>query len=173
MIISQIIVILFNLKMCLNTFISCTCIYVRRPRGRKALRLSGYLLKIKNLLTYLLIVMGFAKAFHEVPHKQLLYKLDYYGIRNNTLLWIQDFLSLRSQTVLLEGIHSNRIPVTSGVPQGTVLGPILFLLYINDFHEYLKYSTLRLFADDSIIYRNIKTDNDTTLLQHDIDAAAK
>ena len=126
----------------------------------------------KNIQTDV-IVMDFAKAFDKVPHKRLLYKLDYYGIRNNTLLWIQDFLSLRSQTVLLEGIHSNRIPVTSGVPQGTVLGPILFLLYINDFHEYLKYSTLRLFADDSIIYRNIKTDNDTTLLQHDLDAAAK
>ena len=117
--------------------------------------------------------MDFAKAFDKVPHKRLLYKLGYYGIRNDTLLWIQDFLSLRSQTVLLEGSHSNKIPVTSGVPQGTVLGPILVLIYINDFHEYLQHSTLRLFADDSIIYRNIKSVTDTKLLQSDLNAAAR
>jgi hypothetical protein len=55
-------------------------------------------------------------------------------------------------TVILEGETSNKIPVTSGVPQGTVLGPILFLLFINDLAEYIQHSTLRLFADDSIIY---------------------
>ena len=126
----------------------------------------------KNIQTDV-IVMDFAKAFDKVPHKRLLYKLGYYGIRNDTLLWIQDFLSLRSQTVLLEGSHSHKIPVTSGVPQGTVLGPILFLIYINDFHEYLQHSTLRLFADDSIIYRNIKSVTDTKLLQSDLNAAAR
>ena len=126
----------------------------------------------KNIQTDV-IVMDFAKAFDKVPHKRLLYKLDYYGIRNDILLWVQDFLPLRSQTVLLEGIHSSQITVKFEVPQCTILGPIIFLIYINDFHEYLKYSTLQLFADDNIIYRNIKTDNDTTLLQHDLDAAAK
>ena len=126
----------------------------------------------KNLQTDV-IVMDFAKAFDKVPHKRLLYKLGFYGIRNNTLHWIQDFLHLRTQTVVLEGTHSDNIDVTSGVPQGTVLGPILFLLYINDFHEYLSYSTLRLFADDSIIYKQIKSLDDTTKLQHDLDAAAR
>ncbi|KAK3104461.1 hypothetical protein FSP39_002497 [Pinctada imbricata] len=119
------------------------------------------------------IVMDFAKAFDKVPHKRLLYKLAFYGIRENTLHWIQDFLHLRTQAVVLEGTHSDQIDVTSGVPQGTVLGPILFLLYINDFHEYLSFSTLRLFADDSIIYKQIKTPDDTTKLQHDLDAAAR
>ena len=105
----------------------------------------------KNIQTDV-IVMDFAKAFDKVPHKRLLYKLQCYGISNNTLNWIQDFLTLRTQTIILEGTHSHKIQVTSRVPQGTVLGPILFLIYINDFNEYLNHPTLRLFADDSIIY---------------------
>ena len=117
--------------------------------------------------------MDFAKAFDKVPHKRLLYKLGFYGIRNNTLNWIQDFLHLRTQTVILEGTHPNKIDVTSGVPQGTVLGPILFLLYINNFYEYLSFSTLRLFADDSIIYKHIRSPDDSVKLQRDLDAAAR
>ena len=117
----------------------------------------------KNIQTDV-IVMDFAKAFDKVPHKRLLYKLQYYGISNNTLNWIQDFLTLRTQTVILEGTHSDKIQVTSGVPQGTVLGPILFLIYINDFNEYLNHSTLRLFADDSIIYKEIRSSSDTLKL---------
>ena len=68
---------------------------------------------------------------------------------------------------------SSKAPVTSGVPQGTVLGPILFLIYINDFPEYLQHSKLILFADDSIIYKEIKTINDAHNLQLDIDAACR
>ena len=68
---------------------------------------------------------------------------------------------------------SDTIPVTSGVPQGTVLGSILFLVYINDFNVYLKLSTLRLFADDSITYKQIHYINDARDLQEDLDAAAR
>ena len=68
---------------------------------------------------------------------------------------------------------SSKAPVTPRVPQGTVLGPILFLIYINDFPEYLQPSTLRLFADDSIIYKEIKTINDAQNLQLDLDAACR
>jgi hypothetical protein len=73
-------------------------------------------------------------------------------IYNVSFHWIKDFLTDRTQTVILEGETSNKIPVTSGVPQGTVLGPILFLIFINDLAEYIQHSTLRLFADDSIIF---------------------
>ena len=70
-------------------------------------------------------------------------------------------------------VSSNTVPVTSGVPQGTVLVPILFLIYINDFPEYLSHSKLRLFADDSIIYIDIKTQDDCLQLQQDLDSAAR
>jgi hypothetical protein len=120
-----------------------------------------------------LIIMDFAKAFDKVPHRRLLYKLKYYGIQENTLLGIQALLSDSTQTVVVNGISSNTVPVTLGVPQGTVLGPILFLIYINDFPEYLSHSKLRLFADDSIIYRDIKTQDDCLKLQQDLDSAAR
>ena len=119
------------------------------------------------------IIMDFAKAFDKVPHRHLIYKLKYYGVTGHTLNWITDFLTDRTQTVVLEGEMSNKVPVTSGVTQGTVLGPILFLIYINDLPNYLQHSTLRLFADDSIIYKEIKNTNDCYKLQSDLEAAAK
>ena len=117
--------------------------------------------------------MDFAKAFDKVSHKHLMYKISYYGINCNAFHWIKDFLTDRTQTVILEGETSNKIPVTSGVPQGTVLGPILFLIFINDLAEYVQHSTLRLFADDSIIYKQIKNKEDVIKLQQDLDAAGK
>jgi hypothetical protein len=98
---------------------------------------------------------------------------SYYGINCNAFHWIKDFLTDRTQTVILEGETSNKIPVTSGVPQVTVLGPILFLIFINDLAEYIQHSTLRLFADDSIIYKQIKNKEDAIKLQQDLDAAGK
>lgn len=102
-----------------------------------------------------------------------MYKLRYYGISEQSEKWIESFLSNRTQTVLLENKSSNTIPVTSGVPQGTVLGPILFLIYINDLPDYLQHSQIRLFADDSIIYRTIKSQTDCLKLQEDIEAAIR
>jgi hypothetical protein len=89
------------------------------------------------------------------------------------LNWIQAFLTDRTQTVVIDGVTSNTVPVTSGVPRGTVLGPILFLIYINDFPEYLTHSKLRLFADDSIMYKEITCQDDCKKLQSDLDAAAR
>ena len=117
--------------------------------------------------------MDFAKAFDKVPHKRLLSKLNYYSIEYNTLKWIEDFLTSRTQTVIIDGVQSEKIHVTSGIPQGTVLDPIMFLVYINDINEYIKHSTLTLFADDSIIYKTIRNKEDTQKQQEDLTSAAK
>ena len=75
-----------------------------------------------------LIILDFSKAFDKVPHKRLLWKMANYGIRGNTWKWVQSFLHNRTQQVLLDGEMSNQLPVVSGVPQGSVLGPLLFLI---------------------------------------------
>lgn len=118
------------------------------------------------------ILLDFSKAFDKVPHRRLLYKLDHYGIRGNTLQWISSFLTDRSQRVVVENQSSTSAPVTSGVPQGSVIGPLLFLLYINDMPAKAS-STTRLFADDSLLYRKIKTIQDSIALQEDLDRLQK
>ena len=114
------------------------------------------------------ILLDFSKAFDSVPHQRLLKKLQHYGINNNIYNWIETWLTQRSQRVVLNGISSPPVSVQSGVPQGTVLGPLMFLLYINDISNNIQ-SPLRLFADDSLLYRVINTEQDTLQLQQDLD----
>ena len=118
------------------------------------------------------IVMDFAKAFDKVPHKRLLYKLDFYGIRGSTHKWIDSWLSERSQKVVLDGRASDPVPVLSGVPQGSVLGPVLFLIFINDLPDNIR-SSVRLFADDCVLYRNVKSPLDCQILQDGLNSLAK
>ena len=119
-----------------------------------------------------IILLDFSKAFDKVPHRRLLNKLNYYGIRSNTLQWIYSFLHDRKQLVLLEGVKSSTATVDSEVPQGTVLGPLLFLVYINDLPENL-HSSAKLFADDCLLYREVNTTSDTNKLQEDLDMLQK
>ena len=98
-----------------------------------------------------LILLGFSKVFDKVAHEKLIQKWHHYGIIGDTLKYIKDFVDNRKQAVVINGVNSNCIPVSSGIPQGSVLGPILFLVYINDLLEQVK-SRVRLFADDTAMY---------------------
>ncbi|KAK3109083.1 hypothetical protein FSP39_022693 [Pinctada imbricata] len=114
-----------------------------------------------------LILLDFSKAFDKVSRQKLIYKLYKYGVQGKNLGWIKGFLSNRSQKVVLDGNNSSNIPVTSGVPQGSVLGPVLFLTYINDLPEQVK-SQVRLFADDTVVYITICKRGDSAQLQEDL-----
>ena len=112
-------------------------------------------------------ILDFEKAFDTPPHELLKCKLFGYGIRGKTLLWIDSFLCSRQQRVVINGAKSKWAPVLSGVPQGTVLGPLLFSLYINDIMVDID-SEIRLFADDCVCYHQIHSIEDTVKLQRDI-----
>jgi len=105
------------------------------------------------------IYLDFAKAFDRVSHSKLLWKLSNIGINGKILIWIENFLSERKQRVMVNDVKSNWVPVTSGIPQGSVLGPILFTIFINDLPISLT-SHIKIFADDTKIY------NTTTNTQH-------
>ena len=119
-----------------------------------------------------LVILDFSKAFDTVPHRKLLHKLDHYGINGKVNTWIKGFLMERQQQVIVEGEFSDSCSVDSGVPQGTVLGPLLFLCHINDLPSWVK-STVRLFADDCLLYRTIKTIQDQIQLQKDLESLEK
>ena len=115
-----------------------------------------------------IILLDFAKAFDKVPHHRLLHKLEYYGVNPKTNRWIRSFLENRKQIVILQGTVSMQVRVLSGVPQCTVLGPLLLLAYTNDMHETATSSEIKLFADDSLLYRTINNQTDSHLLQRDL-----
>ena len=115
------------------------------------------------------IYFDFKKAFDMVPHKRLMAKLKSYGVKGKLLNWIEEFLTGRQQCVIVNGERSSPGYVTSGIPQGTVLGPLLFVVYINDILENIS-SEGFLFADDTKIFRTITSRNNLLNLQSDIDA---
>ena len=101
------------------------------------------------------IYMDFSKAFDSVAHERLLVKLQNNGIKGDLLQWIRSFLSGRPQCVNVNGILSDWKDVISGVPQGSIIGPILFVIFINDMPDEVKESVCKLFADNCKLYRNV------------------
>ena len=112
--------------------------------------------------------IDFSKAFDSVSHPKLLLKLENFGFRGKILKFLENFLKNRSQQVKINNCVSNQLPVVSGVPQGSVLGPLLFIIYINDIVDVLEHATIKIYADDSKIYFRCRNDEDFEKLQHDI-----
>ena len=147
-------------------------------KGRSCL--SQLLIHVDDILQNLLegndtdaIYVDYAKAFDKVDHELLLAKVQSYGIQGKVLEWLRSFLSHRVQKVAVDGSHSYPTFVKSGVPQGTVLGPILFLIFVNDMEDCVEHSKLRSFADDTRLLRAIAVFLDSILLQKDIDSIIK
>ena len=111
--------------------------------------------------------MDFQKAFDTVSHKRLINKLDSYNIRKEIINWTEAFLTDRKQKVAVNGKESKWHNVTSGIPPGLVIGPLLFVLYLNDPPEQTKSDTF-LFTDNIKIFRTIIGKNDQGILQHDL-----
>ena len=112
-------------------------------------------------------LLDISKAYDTVPHKRLLSKLKSFGFGCKLLRWIESFLTARMQRVTIESETSTWTLVGSGVPQGSVLGPTLFLCYINDLPHTIR-SHIKLFADDTKVYRRIEDVSDCQDLQKDL-----
>ena len=97
------------------------------------------------------LFLDLKKAFDTVDHDILLYKLQSFGLAEDTIEWFRSYLGGRQQVTKVDGVLSDPLPVTCGVPQGSILGPLLFILYINDLHIYLQNSHVNLYADDTAI----------------------
>lgn len=113
------------------------------------------------------LYLDFSKAFDKVPHKRLILKVKQHGIGTKISSWIKDWLTNRKQRVVVHGKESGWMPVKSGVPQGSVLGPTLFLIYINDIECGVASSVLK-FADDTKIYQSVQTTENIIQLQKDL-----
>ena len=107
---------------------------------------------IENRISSCCVFLDFAKASDTVNHHILLKKLDYYGVRGTAQEWFKSYLSNRTQRVSINGVLSNDLEIKYGVPQGSILGPLLFLLYINDIRFSSKELNFHLFADDTSIF---------------------
>ena len=119
-----------------------------------------------------IIYLDFQKAFDKVPHQRLPFKLKAHGIGDSITDWIEQWLTGRRQQVVVDGEVSNWKSVLSGVLQGSVLGPILFLIYINDLDDSITSNVLK-FADDTKLFRKVNTDGDKQHLQNDLDRLVK
>ena len=116
------------------------------------------------------LYLDLKKAFDSVPHNELLFKLWRIGVTGQLWSWFQGYLSNRHHFVQYNGADSACLPVVSGVPQGSVLGPLLFLIYIDDIPIAISYSSICLFADDAKIVKSVALENDCIRLQDDLNS---
>lgn len=153
------------------------CLFNPRQHGfRRGLSCVTQLTEFTHDLAYALdrrlsidcVFLDFRKAFDTVPHSLLIGKLNSYNINPQVVSWVSEYLRQRSQFVVVSGSQSSAVQVTSGVPQGSVLGPLLFLLYINDITEGVV-SQMRLFADDCVLYGAVACVEDANIIQRDLD----
>jgi ribonucleases P/MRP protein subunit RPP40 len=114
------------------------------------------------------LYLDYQKAFDTVPHERLMRKLKWYGIDENLYYWIKDFVSQREMKVDVEVVYSKLNVVDRGVPQGSVLGPLLFVLYVTDIRT-LVICSVKLFAHDTKIRRSMRTEEDEKIMQEDIE----
>ena len=108
------------------------------------------------------------KAFVTANHAKLLRKLHQYGFRGNLLTWLEPYLHNRSQRVTILGTTSSLLPVTSGVPQGSILGPILFLMYVNSLPDVVRSKQIAAFVDGTKVFKEITSTRDAEQLQEDL-----
>lgn len=126
---------------------------------------------INNYSSTHAIFLYFSQAFDTVPHQSLLLKPESCGIHGHLLEWFRAFLTDRKQRVCIDHCYSDWTSVSSGVPLGSILGPLLFIIYIDDLGRNIK-SKIRLFADDCVLYRDIISVKDCRVLQDDLSALA-
>ncbi len=103
------------------------------------------------------VFIDLEKAFDTVNHEIILSKLEHYEIRDNSLAWLRSYLTNRKQSVRLNGVNSKTENVSCGVPQGSILGPLLFIIYVNDMHSAVKSSIIHHFADGTNLLLAVKT----------------
>ncbi len=115
------------------------------------------------------LFLDMSKAFDSIPHERLLLKLQLFGVGGSLLLWFRNYLTTRRQRVVLNGIYSNWLPVTSGVPQGSILGPLLFIVYMNDLDNVIT-CDYKMYADDVTLYHRIVSYDDCSFLQSNLDS---
>jgi hypothetical protein len=115
------------------------------------------------------VYMDMSKAFDKVCHSRMLQKLREFGFGGSLLRWFGSYLTNRYQRVTALGATSESLPISSGVPQGSILGPALFLLYVNDLPDAVKTNNIAMFADDTKTYQEIKSVDDVASLQDDLD----
>ena len=140
---------------------------------------SQLIMTVESIQRYLkrnkqvdVLVLDFSKAID--THQRLLLKLDHYGIRDKTLGWIRTWLTNTKQRVVVDGDKSEESSVTSGVPQGTVLGPLMFLLHINDIRDDVSKGTyIKLFTDDCLLFRETDSLSGAESLENDLQSLVK